>query len=293
MQTFETRLSFRADPAHEIFAIGDVHGRLDLLEPALAEIARIQRDRDKTSIVVFLGDLIDRGPDSLACIDAAMDAARQAKVVRAVYLRGNHEQMLAFGLLSTPVDAVRLKANGIPLPEQDALIAWYCNGGDKVVGLVQIEELPGIIGPKRRTWLDGLEAMFFSGAIAFVHAGLPPQRSLAELLATPVNIPLADIVEDDHWAWVGDPFLRHAPGPSGHHGYFVFHGHTVPAHDPIAYPQEQIKCGRVNLDGGSFATGVLRFAHLRDDMLALYEVTPLSTAATAAQLLDLEGVGKP
>ena len=78
----------------EVFAIGDVHGQADLLAACLGEIARTPRAPGTERLVVFLGDIIDRGPDSLRAIDLAMDAAERAQAAGAVLLSGNHELAL-------------------------------------------------------------------------------------------------------------------------------------------------------------------------------------------------------
>ncbi|WP_299653568.1 metallophosphoesterase [uncultured Jannaschia sp.] len=78
----------------EVFAIGDVHGQADLLAGCLEVIARTPRALGTERLVVFLGDLIDRGPDSLRAIGLMMNASRLARADRVVLLPGNHEQVL-------------------------------------------------------------------------------------------------------------------------------------------------------------------------------------------------------
>src|SRR5271163_2362827 len=80
-------------PGAEIFAIGDIHGRSDLLAALLDEAAREPRRADART-VVFLGDLIDRGPDSLGAIDLAIEARERIGADRAIGLMGNHETMM-------------------------------------------------------------------------------------------------------------------------------------------------------------------------------------------------------
>ena len=65
----------------EIFAVGDIHGRSDLFAALLDEAAREPR-RAARRVVVLLGDLVDRGPDSLGAIDLAIGAARRARPTR-------------------------------------------------------------------------------------------------------------------------------------------------------------------------------------------------------------------
>ena len=69
------------------FVIGDVHGRCAQLETLLEMLPR----NEAADTVVFLGDLIDRGPDAPGCVDKVMKMS-QANPERVLCLRGNHEQ---------------------------------------------------------------------------------------------------------------------------------------------------------------------------------------------------------
>ena len=95
-----------AAPDVEIFAIGDVHGRSDLLAALLDEAACEPR-RAGQRVIVFLGDLIDRGPDSLGAIDLAIGAGERIGAQQAIGLMGNHEAMmrLALDAATAPADA--------------------------------------------------------------------------------------------------------------------------------------------------------------------------------------------
>jgi serine/threonine protein phosphatase 1 len=271
VKLYETTMHFYADPRHEVFAIGDVHGCLNPLQDILQEIASAPRNPEKQSILVFLGDLIDRGPQSLGCIDAAIRAKTTARVDQVVFLRGNHEQMLSLALQSVPPEAERIDLASLSRNEKSALLCWLDNGGDKVLKDSKLDSFPALLGRTRRTWLDRTEPAFFSGSIAFVHAGFSPRISLAEIRAIPHDLPIGEIKGDTHWAWVRNPFLRHTTDESGHHGYFVCHGHTPPAYDPIPSFQGQIARHRINLDGGSFLTGRIRYAHFNDNRVIVYE----------------------
>src|SRR5687768_6082221 len=80
-------------PGYRVYALGDIHGRLDLLDDALARIeADIDGRGEAQNIIVFLGDLIDRGPHSAEVIERARTYRRDG--VRTVFLSGNHEEVL-------------------------------------------------------------------------------------------------------------------------------------------------------------------------------------------------------
>ena len=204
----------------EVVAIGDVHGQADLLAACLDRIARAPRPPGTDRLVVFLGDLIDRGPDSLRAIDLTMDAARLAHADRVVLLPGNHELAL--------LDA--LDGNVEP---------WLAIGGKTVMQEVD---------PKweRRPWRQARERLraaipeTFAAAIRAapshlrigdllcVHAGLDP--------SVPDDIHLArDRPMDDlHWAairheslsWQGGWDVDAVTGQRWRGPTVVVHGHT-------------------------------------------------------------------
>ena len=220
-------LPLGVSPEAEVFAVGDIHGRSDLLAALIDEASREPRLRDKRAIV-FLGDLVDRGADSLGAIDLAIGAKARVGADEAIALMGNHEAMMRLALdPETPQEAAI-----------DALDTWIANGGERVLAeFVKADPAPRDLDdlleaaraslPVRvRTWLESLRASWRSGHLLFVHAGVNPAVELEAFLAVPWNIPLASLHEDRHWAWVRWPFLGHRPGKRGFSGFLVVHGHT-------------------------------------------------------------------
>lgn len=259
-----------ADPNEELIAFGDIHGHAQLLRKAFAEVSALPRSPGKKRKLVFLGDLIDRGPDSLGVIDLALSAERLVGVDDVIYLMGNHEMLLSYVLRSIPCSAPLMNPMLLSGEELHALTVWLSNGGDAVLGDRQIAELPGLIGEPRRAWLARLRPFYISGGIIFVHAGLPPHVPLPAILATPADTAIRGTVLRDHWAWIRETFLSHDPGRTGHHGYFVVHGHTI--RDPLPDAKAQMGRSRLNLDGGSYETGIIRFARAHDNLIDLYEI---------------------
>ena len=253
-------------PDTEIFAVGDIHGRPDLLHALLDEAAREPHRRERR-VLVFLGDLVDRGHDSLGAIDLAMAAGARIGADEQIGLMGNHEAMMRLALDPRT-------------PWEDALEAfenWLRNGGGAVVRqFAAFEFEPGgpealltvirVALPERiRKWLEGLRTHWRSGETLFVHAGVNPAVDLEAFLAVPWNAPLAEIHEDTHWAWVRWPFLEASPGPDGFSGYFVVHGHTPNDARPNPSHREQIQNFRLNLDAGSGRTGYAKMGVFRGD----------------------------
>jgi serine/threonine protein phosphatase 1 len=258
-------LPLGVSPEAEIFVVGDIHGRSDLFGALIDEAAREPKLREKRTIV-FLGDFIDRGPDSLGAIDLAMTAKARVGADEAIALMGNHEAMMRLALdPETPWDDAI-----------DAFDTWLANGGDRTLAqFLKSEDPPeslddlliearASLPPRIRAWLESSRASWRSGNILFVHAGVNPEVELEAFLAAPWSIPLHKLDEDRHWAWVRRPFLEHRPGPNGFGGFFVVHGHTPNDARRNASHADQIAGFRLNLDGGSAMTGVAKMAVIRD-----------------------------
>ncbi len=260
----EFALPFAASADEEIFAVGDIHGRSDLFAALIDEAAREPRRLAKRAIV-FLGDLVDRGPDSLGAIDLATGAAARIGADQAIALMGNHEAMMRLALdPATPRDVAI-----------EALETWIANGGDRTLAeFIEADEPPEDLDdlleaarvslPERvRIWLESLRVSWRSGDLLFVHAGVNPRFDREEFLAAPWNVPLASLDEERHWAWVRWPFLKHRPGPQGFGGVFVVHGHTPNDARRDASHEDQIAGFRLNLDAGSGLTGIAKMAIIR------------------------------
>jgi serine/threonine protein phosphatase 1 len=248
-------LPLGVSPEAEVFAIGDIHGRSDLLAALIDEAAREPKLRDKRAIV-FLGDLVDRGPDSLGAIDLAMAAKARVGADEAIALMGNHETMMRLALdPESPLDDAI-----------DAFDTWIGNGVEAPPDYLDdmLTEARASLPPRVLAWLASLRVSWRSGQILFVHAGVNPEVELEAFLAVPWNTSLAKLDEDRHWAWVRRPFLDHRPGTNGFSGFFVLHGHTPNDARPKASHADQIAGYRLNLDAGSAMTGIAKMAIIRD-----------------------------
>ncbi len=251
------------EPDVEIVAIGDIHGRSDLLDALLDEAPAPEAPARR---LVFTGDLVDRGPDSLGALALAARAGERIGAGETVALMGNHEILMR--LVLDPATPTKTALT--------ALRVWLNNGGGAVA-----QELLGPLAPRldlRDTlaalrkatpdgvaaWLQGLRAHHFSGGVLFVHAGVNPKLPLQSFLSAPWDDPIDRIDEKAHWAWVRAPFLDHRPDERGFAGYFVVHGHTPLDRGYTRGHAEQVQRFRLNLDGGSAMTGQAKMAILRD-----------------------------
>jgi serine/threonine protein phosphatase 1 len=259
---FEHSIPFPARAGEEIFAIGDIYGRSELLTALFGVVAATERVPGLQRIVVLLGDLIDHGPDSLGCLDLAIESKDRTGADIVDALAGNHEQMLFATIVMDGQIHRRKTAYG----------NWLKNGGMKVVNDLldeghsakTLSDLRDALGPRQVPFLEGPSKHRTSGEFMFVHAGLNPYADLDQFLAEPIDIDFRELEGRDHWAWVRNPFLASNPtehGKRGHHGFFVVHGHTAPNYEWF-HVAEQLCIDRLNLDAGSYATGCARMARI-------------------------------
>ena len=244
----------------EIVAIGDIHGRSDLLD-ALLDEAAAEPSQAPERKVVFLGDLVDRGPDSLGCLALAAEADERLGAAETVGLYGNHEILMRMAL----------DPDSPPRAALAAMEVWLRNGGGAVarellgenVESASLADLREAAPDWALGWLQGLQPHMRSGDLLFVHAGVNPRTPLESFLARPWDESLGKLEESGHWAWVRGPFLTHDPGKAGFSGLFVVHGHTPLDRGHTKGHAEQVRRWRLNLDGGSAMTGIAKMAFLR------------------------------
>lgn len=212
-----------------IYAVGDVHGRADLLAPVLSQIeADIARRPTSRPITVFLGDYVDRGPASRETIELLL---AWGGVREAVFLKGNHEDFLLRFLKDSAVLEDWRYCGGL-----ETLIAYGLKPPINPAPLEQAQlahDLAGALPESHREFLQALELYFICGDFLFVHAGVRPL------------VPIDRQTEDD-LLWIREEFLLWEK----EFEKIVVHGHT-PVHEP------DIRANRINLDTGAFATGRL------------------------------------
>jgi len=220
-----------------IYAVGDVHGRADLLDQVLSRIdADLASSPDCRPVQVFLGDYIDRGPYSRSVLDLLVARGRTHE---AVFLRGNHESYV-FEFLKNPAvfDAWR-RFGGL-----ETLLSYGLRPSTNADTRQQIElaqALAKSLPAHHHQFLANLQSSFTCGDFFFVHAGVRP------------GIPLAKQQEDD-LLWIREDFLL----CEDDFGKMVVHGHT-----PVRNPD--IRPNRINIDTGAYATGKLTCLVIEND----------------------------
>lgn len=246
-------------PGLRVYAVGDVHGCLDQLCELHGAIARDLMTRPVAAgpemagseiagpemaaqtVVIHLGDYIDRGPDSAGVLDrliAPFAAPPGVVAPSVVNLLGNHEEMLLDAL-----DGRRGSAD-----------MWLANGG---VESLQSWGVPrrtppkrwgGLIPPAHVAWMRGLPVMHRLGGYVFVHAGVRPGVAIE-----------AQARED--LLWIREPFLS-SETPLG---AVVVHGHTPEEPYPV------VRANRIGMDTGAVLGGVLSCVVLEGDSMAFLQ----------------------
>ncbi len=232
-----------------IYAVGDVHGRYDLLKELLALILEdwTARDPDRRPLLIFCGDYVDRGPDSAAVLEALV-WLQQRGDIQARFLKGNHEAAL-MGFLANPTDCAgwqrfggveTLRSYGVEPPAPDDADACF-RARDLLLHRMPTSHV---------YFLERLELMLVAGDYAFVHAGVQP------------GIDLKSQREED-LLWIREDFL----GDAWPFEKVIVHGHSWTDDRPKILPH------RIGIDTGAFATGVLTAVRLDGEEMGLLQTS--------------------
>lgn len=222
-----------------IYAVGDIHGRLDLLDEVLA---RMDTDTalhpSSDAIRVFLGDYIDRGPDSKRVLDRLINCCA---IQPSVCLMGNHEALLREFLKNPDILSIWRRYGGL-----ETLLSYGLTPTFETDAQAQRElaaDLDRILPTSHREFLSSLKQHFICGDFFFVHAGVRPGICLTEQ-------------SEDDLLWIREDFLL----CEDDFGKVVVHGHT-----PVFEPD--IRPNRINIDTGAYATGRLTCLVLEGDTI--------------------------
>ncbi|MGY3560577.1 serine/threonine protein phosphatase 1 [Bradyrhizobium sp. USDA 4463] len=223
-----------------VYAISDIHGCAHLLKPMLQVIdADLACSRPHYAIEIFMGDYIDRGPDTRATLDILIERSRRRNTV---FLKGNHEAFLVDVFEDPSLLREWLKVGGAQTLTSYGLAPDL----SKVDPASVMQDLIRTMPRQHLEFLDNLRSSFTCGDFFFVHAGVRP------------GVPLNDQAEQD-LLWIREDFLR----SNKPFGKYVVHGHT-PVRQPELLPN------RANIDTGAYATGNLTLMSIQGSrMLAV------------------------
>lgn len=231
-----------------VYAIGDVHGERALLDRLLDRIAedRATQADGLDAVFVFLGDYVDRGPDSRGVMDRIIECAASDGAVRC--LMGNHEQaMLRF--LDDPMTGGQWLSFG-------GLATLVSYGVEGIAEAADPANLPRLrddllqrLPPVHLDFMRRLEPWAVYGDYAFVHAGIQPGRPIA-----------AQSLDD--LLWIRKPFLE----SRAQFEKVIVHGHTI-------VPAPVVLSNRIAVDTGAYATGTLSAVALQADRVRILQAT--------------------
>lgn len=210
--------------------MGDIHGRLDLLDRLLDDIAADDARRGAAATqIVFLGDLIDRGPDSAGVVERLLSFSKGS--LPSKFLMGNHEEVF-LRVLAGDIRAMRflLRIGG------RATVMSYGFDAREFAALDfdaltarLIERVPA----EHVAFLSSFKEMIELGDYLFVHAGIRPGIDLAAQKAADLR-------------WIRDDFLDCRDD----HGKLIVHGHSIT-------DQVDVRANRIGIDTGAFESGRL------------------------------------
>ena len=229
-------VSARVPENLRVYAVGDIHGCSHQLDQLLKAIQKDAADRGGTSQLIFLGDYVDRGPDSKGVVDrlAGLGPALSPR-----FLRGNHDQAI-LDFLQNPAfyrawrnygAAETLVSYGVMPPRFDR---------DEDFAAAR-DQFAGALPPRHLRFFENLELHARIGDYFFAHAGVRPGIALEQ--QTP-----------DDLLWIRDEFLMSRDD----FGAVIVHGHT-PGEGPVR------RSNRICVDTGVYATGRLTAAILHGD----------------------------
>ena len=253
-----------------VFAIGDVHGCAPELASLLDAVATLAREGRGPHRLVYLGDIVDRGPDTIGALRLWAEDAAARGVDRII---GNHEIVLLLPL-----------AGGPHADKAEAMWLSDGMGGTKVLAEMRravadprakpsYKLAAAALGEKMMRLLMEQRSHLRIGNTVFVHGGLDGQADQAAFLATPWTA-----FTDARWAWITRGFLD---WQGGFGGTLVVHGHTPPAkHWPLTHMEDPhlFLHDRLGLDGGSAVTGFVVGAEIQDGR---YRILKAGTAKGA------------
>lgn len=215
---------------HRAYAIGDIHGQIDLLDRLLAAIKTDIAKQPQSKIsIIFLGDVVDRGPASAEVVERLRTLSIPGATVH--FVMGNHEEVM-----------LRVIEG-----EADVLRNWLRFGGSETLHSYGVDprslkalsnddlaaRMRELIPSTHRRFLASFSDSIGFGDYVFVHAGIRPGIDLAEQSQADLR-------------WIREPFLEDTTD----HGFIVVHGHTIAS-------EVEVTPNRIGIDTGAYNTGTL------------------------------------
>lgn len=239
---------FRIPEGRRVYAVGDIHGRADLLEKMHEIIAADAKAHShKDLLMVYLGDYLDRGPYVRETIDLLLTG--RPRGFESVHLMGNHEQILLNFLKKPDILSMWLGVGGL-----STLMSYGLkppgSGFTAENAHDLCDELQEKMPREHLDFITNLRPSHQVGDCMFVHAGIRPHVAMEEQ-------------NPEDFYWIRDEFLN----SEFDHGKLIIHGHTI---------SENIQqhSNRIGVDTGAYATGILSCAVLEDRKVDFLSTQP-------------------
>ena len=219
-----------APKGYRAYAVGDVHGRLDLLDQLLAQIEQdVEARPAKRNLLVMLGDLIDRGPDSRGVVERLR--LYEHPSIKPYFLAGNHEEVLLRVLRGER----GMLADWLEFGGAECLASYGCDAAqfDLTNERAALTAIRRLFPEEHARFIGAFADTLSFGDYLFVHAGIRPGVDLS-------------LQAQSDLRWIRSPFLEH----DGDHGALVIHGHSIK-------PTVEERSNRIGIDTGAYRTGVL------------------------------------
>ena len=223
-------------PDEQIFAVGDLHGRKDLLDRLLARLA----EQATEARIVFVGDYIDRGDDSAAVLQRLQQLEEDSEG-RVICLKGNHEDMLLKFMQDPASVGARWMQHGGLQTMASFAVSPPSLSASKEDWETARDQLSANMRPSLLAWMEARPLYWRSGNVAFVHAGADPNAAI-------------ETQSGNTLMW-GHPDFGKVPRMDG---LWIVHGHTI-----VNSPE--VSQGCISIDTGAYATGRLTAVLLHPD----------------------------
>ncbi|MBI1180269.1 MAG: serine/threonine protein phosphatase [Alphaproteobacteria bacterium] len=218
----------RAANGERIYAVGDIHGRLDLLRELYGQVASDAAGASTPCTLVFLGDYADRGPDTAGVVDFLLDGDDR---FRHVYLKGNHEALWQQFLTEPEVGPAWFNTGGVETVMSYGLREEIAGRSPDFARIAM--RLADAMPDSHHEFLENLDLSYRSGDYVFAHAGIRPR------------VPM-ERQDPEDLIWIRKEFL----GADDFDGLCVVHGHSQVA-DAVDLPH------RIAVDTGAYHSGRL------------------------------------
>lgn len=234
---WQKQFSAKPEPKTPLYIVGDIHGRCDLLIRLVAMIDADAESREiDDHVVVFVGDYVDRGPQSALVLNVVSELKADASR-RIVTLKGNHEDMMLKFMNESSNGSRWIKNGGY-----ETLLSFGINGCTEDSEEPELEDarkrLNELLGKDSRTLLESLDTSYKNGNIFVAHAGADPTKGITKQ-------------EEQHLIWGAPKFKTRKRKDK----FWVAHGH-------FAESKPSVEAGRISTDTGAYFSNQLTAARV-------------------------------